>query len=226
MDVGIQLQIAVHEHNPDISFSWPVFSNSVSMYGTMAGCLVLKRFFDIVISAVTLVVMALPMLMVAGMVYLTSPGSVIYWSDRVGRNNTLFRMPKFRTMRIDAPTIPSHMMFNPDIYITPIGGFLRRTSLDELPQFWSILIGDMSVVGPRPALFNQSDLIALRTELGVEKMMPGLTGWAQINGRDDLPIPVKVQFDVEYMQHRSFWLDLRIIALTFIRVLHRRGVSH
>jgi len=186
----------------------------------------LKRHLDILVSAATLIVMALPILVIAGMVRLSSPGSVIYWSERVGRNNKIFQMPKFRTMRIEAPAVPTHLMSNPELYITPIGKFLRRTSLDELPQLWSILIGDMSLVGPRPALFNQDDLIALRTEAGVDKMTPGLTGWAQINGRDELPVLVKVQFDVEYMRRRSFWLDLKIILLTFVRVLHRQGVSH
>lgn len=135
-------------------------------------------------------------------------------------------MPKFRTMRIDTPAVPTHLMSNPEAYVTSIGRFLRRTSLDELPQLWSILVGDMSMVGPRPALFNQDDLIALRTEAGVDKIMPGLTGWAQINGRDELPIPVKVQFDVEYMRRMSFWLDMKIIVLTFVRVLHRQSISH
>lgn len=192
----------------------------------MVGSLMLKRYFDILVSAVMLVVTALPILMITGLVHLTSPGPAIYWSDRVGRNNKIFRMPKFRTMRIDTPAVPTHLMSNPEAYVTSIGRFLRRTSLDELPQLWSILVGDMSMVGPRPALFNQDDLIALRTEAGVDKIMPGLTGWAQINGRDELPIPVKVQFDVEYMRRMSFWLDMKIIVLTFVRVLHRQSISH
>jgi len=186
----------------------------------------LKRAFDIMVSSVALLVMAAPIAVIACLVRLTSPGPAIYWSDRVGRNNKIFRMPKFRTMRIDTPAVATHLMSNPDAYVTPVGRFLRRTSLDELPQLWSILVGDMSVVGPRPALFNQEDLIALRTEAGVHALTPGLTGWAQINGRDELPIPVKVQFDVEYLRQRSFWLDLKIIVLTFVRVLHRQGVSH
>jgi len=186
----------------------------------------LKRYFDILVSAAMLIVMALPILLIANVVRLTSPGPAIYWSKRVGRNNKIFRMPKFRTMRIDTPSVATHLMFNPEAYVTPIGSFLRKTSLDELPQFWSILIGNMSVVGPRPALFNQDDLIALRIEAGVDKLMPGLTGWAQVNGRDELPIPVKVQFDLEYMQQRSFWLDLKIIVLTFAKVLHWQDVSH
>jgi len=170
--------------------------------------------------------MGLPIFVIAGAVRLTSQGPAIYWSERVGRNNKIFRMPKFRTMRVDTPTVPTHLMSDPEAYVTSIGKFLRRTSLDELPQLLSILVGDMSLVGPRPALFNQNDLIALRTEAGVDKMTPGLTGWAQINGRDDLSILVKVRFDVEYMRRRSFWLDMKIIVLTFVSVLHRRGVSH
>ncbi len=186
----------------------------------------LKRFFDVLVSVAISIVMALPIVIIASVVRLTSPGPAIYWSERVGKNNILFRMPKFRTMRIDTPAVATHLMSDPELYVTPIGRFLRRTSLDELPQLWSILVGDMSVVGPRPALFNQDDLIVLRTEAGVDKITPGLTGWAQINGRDELPIPVKVQFDIEYLQQRSFWLDLKIIVLTFVRVLHRQGVSH
>jgi len=186
----------------------------------------LKRYFDILVSTVMLLVMAVPIVLIASLVRLTSPGPALYWSDRVGRNNKIFRMPKFRTMRIDTPAVATHLMSDPEAYLTPIGRFLRRTSLDELPQLWSILVGDMSVVGPRPALFNQDDLITLRTEAGVDALTPGLTGLAQINGRDELPIPVKVQFDAEYLRQRCFWLDLKIIVLTFVRVLHRQGVSH
>jgi O-antigen biosynthesis protein WbqP len=186
----------------------------------------LKRVFDIVFAATMLVVFALPIVLIAAAIRLTSPGSVIYSSDRVGRNNRVFHMPKFRTMRVDTPTVATHLMENPNEYLTPIGVFLRKSSLDELPQLWSILVGDMSVVGPRPALFNQDDLIALRSEAGVQKITPGLTGWAQINGRDELPIPEKVKLDVEYMQRQSFWFDLKIIFLTFVRVVHRQGVSH
>jgi len=186
----------------------------------------LKRYFDILFSVTLLIAMVLPILVIAGLVRLTSPGPVIYWSERIGKNNKIFRMPKFRTMRIDTPAIATHLMSDPDAYVTPIGRLLRKTSLDELPQLWSILVGDMSLVGPRPALFNQDDLIALRTKAGVEALPPGLTGWAQINGRDELPVPVKVQYDVEYLQRKSFWLDLKIIALTFVRVVYRRGVSH
>ncbi len=186
----------------------------------------LKRFFDIVFAATMLVIFALPIVLIAVAIRLTCLGPVIYWSDRVGRNNRVFRMPKFRTMRVDTPAVATHLMGNPDEYLTPIGAFLRKSSLDELPQLWNILIGDMSVVGPRPALFNQEDLISLRTEVGVDKLLPGLTGWAQINGRDELPIPEKVKLDAEYMRRQSFWFDLKIIFLTFVRVIHRQGVSH
>jgi O-antigen biosynthesis protein WbqP len=186
----------------------------------------LKRFFDIVFAATMLIIFVLPMVLIAVAIRLTCPGPVIYWSDRVGRNNRVFPMPKFRTMRVDTPAVATHLMENPDEYLTRIGAFLRKSSLDELPQLWNILIGDMSVVGPRPALFNQDDLIALRSEVGVQKITPGLTGWAQISGRDELPIPEKVKLDVEYMQRKSFWFDLEIIFLTFVRVIHRHGVSH
>ena len=166
------------------------------------------------------------MLMIAILVQLTSKGSVLYWSDRVGRENKIFKMPKFRSMRIDTPAVATHLLSDPDVYLSPIGGFLRITSLDELPQIWSILKGDMSFVGPRPALFNQDDLIALRTEYGVDQLTPGLTGWAQVNGRDELPIPEKVALDVEYMQRQSFWFDLKILWMTFLKVIKRDGVSH
>ncbi len=166
------------------------------------------------------------MILVALAVRLTSPGPALYWSNRVGRHNQLFGMPKFRTMRTDTPAVATHLLQNPDSFLTPIGSFLRKTSLDELPQLWSILCGDMSIVGPRPALFNQHDLIALRTQHGVDQIAPGLTGWAQINGRDELAIPDKVAFDVEYLQRQSFWFDLQIIVLTVVRVLRRDAVSH
>jgi O-antigen biosynthesis protein WbqP len=159
-------------------------------------------------------------------VKLSSPGPVLYWSDRVGRRNRIFRMPKFRSMRVDTPAVATHLLANPGAYLTPIGSFLRKSSLDELPQLWSILKGDMSFVGPRPALFNQDDLVALRTACGVHELAPGLTGWAQVNGRDELPIPEKVRLDAEYMQRRSFAFDLRILWLTFVKVLRREGVSH
>jgi len=170
--------------------------------------------------------LALPILAVVLMVRLTSPGPVLYWSNRVGRNNRIFKMPKFRSMRIDAPAVATHLLENPDQWLAPMGSFLRKSSLDELPQLWSILKGDMSFVGPRPALFNQDDLIALRTQHDVHELVPGLTGWAQVNGRDELPLPQKVQFDVEYLQRCSLWFDLKILWLTALKVLVRDGVSH
>jgi O-antigen biosynthesis protein WbqP len=166
------------------------------------------------------------MLVVAALVKLTSKGPSMYWSDRVGRGNAIFKMPKFRTMRIDTPAVATHLLGDPDRWLTPVGKFLRKSSLDELPQLFSILKGDMSIVGPRPALFNQEDLIELRTAKGVHTLTPGLTGWAQINGRDELPIPVKVEFDEWYLHNRSFLLDLRIIVQTFVKVLRKEGVTH
>lgn len=186
----------------------------------------MKRLFDILASSVILVVLAIPMLMVALLVKLTSSGPVLYWSDRIGRNNTIFKMPKFRTMRAETPAVATHLLGNPDQWLTPIGGFLRKSSVDELPQLLSILKGDMSFVGPRPALFNQDDLVALRTAKDIHKLVPGLTGWAQINGRDELPIPVKVEFDAYYLEHKSFYFDLKILILTFFKVLHSDGVTH
>lgn len=186
----------------------------------------MKRLIDIVASAFACLVFALPMMVVAALVRVTSPGAILYWSDRVGRGNVIFKMPKFRTMRIDTPAVATHLLENPDRWLTSVGNFLRKTSLDELPQLWSILRGDMSFVGPRPALFNQDDLIALRTEKGVQMLTPGLTGWAQVNGRDDLPIHLKVEFDVYYLKNRSFWLDLKIILLTVVKVVRREGVAH
>ncbi len=174
---------------------------------------------------VTLLV-GLPMVLVALLVRLTSPGPVLYWSERVGKDNLIFRMPKFRTMRVDTPAVATHLLNDPDSYLTPIGPFLRKSSLDELPQLWSVLKGDMSFVGPRPALFNQNDLVALRTAKGVHQLIPGITGWAQINGRDDLPIPVKVALDVHYLKHRSIMLDTKILFLTLLKVLKREGVKH
>jgi O-antigen biosynthesis protein WbqP len=150
----------------------------------------------------------------------------LYWSDRVGRDNAIFRMPKFRSMRVGTPAVATHLLTDPAAYLTPIGGFLRKSSLDELPQLWNILKGDMSFVGPRPALFNQHDLIALRTAQGVHRLVPGLTGWAQINGRDEIPIPQKVAFDREYLDRRSLWFDLRILMLTAVKVLKRDNVTH
>ena len=186
----------------------------------------MKRLFDFALSAVLLLAFAVPILIVAMLVKLTSPGQAIYWSDRVGVRNKIFRMPKFRTMRIDTPAVATHLLSNPGQFLTPIGSFLRKSSLDELPQLWSILRGDMSFVGPRPALFNQQDLIALRTEYGVDRILPGLTGWAQINGRDELPIPEKVKLDLAYMQQQSFFFDLKIIVLTALKVVRRDGVTH
>jgi O-antigen biosynthesis protein WbqP len=165
-------------------------------------------------------------LLVAMAVRLTSKGPALYWSDRVGRNNVIFKMPKFRSMRVGTPAVATHLLADARSHLTPIGSFLRKSSLDELPQLWSILAGDMSFVGPRPALFNQQDLIALRTEQGVHTLVPGLTGWAQVNGRDELPIPEKVKLDVAYLQRQSLWFDIRILWLTFVKVLRRDGVSH
>lgn len=186
----------------------------------------MKRFLDIALTGFAAVVLAIPFSIVALAVRLTSPGPVLYWSDRVGRRNVIFRMPKFRTMRIDTPAVATHLLTNPAAYLTPIGGFLRRTSLDEIPQLWSILRGDMSLVGPRPALFNQDDLIALRTQRGVHELTPGLTGWAQVNGRDELSIPDKVALDEEYLKYRSLAFDARILGLTALRAVRGDGVSH
>ena len=186
----------------------------------------MKRLFDLAVALVAAVFLALPIVLVALAVRLTSPGPALYWSDRVGRHNRIFRMPKFRSMRIDTPAVATHLLQNPEQWLTPIGSFLRKSSLDELPQLWSILKGDMSFVGPRPALFNQDDLIALRTEKGVHELVPGLTGWAQVNGRDELPIPQKVQLDVVYLERRSLLFDMKIIWMTAVKVLARDGVSH
>jgi O-antigen biosynthesis protein WbqP len=186
----------------------------------------MKRVFDFGVGIITLMVVLVPMLIVALGVKISSKGTVLYWSDRVGRDNVLFKMPKFRTMKLNTPEIATHLMNTPDTFLSPIGRFLRRSSLDEIPQLWSILKGDMSFVGPRPALFNQNDLIALRTEKGVVKLMPGLTGWAQVNGRDELPIPEKVDLDVEYMERQSFWFDMKILWMTVLKVVRRDGVSH
>jgi O-antigen biosynthesis protein WbqP len=185
-----------------------------------------KRLLDGLLALAALIPTAVPMLLIALLVKLTSPGPVLYWSDRVGRGNRIFKMPKFRSMRADTPAVATHLLADPAVWLTPIGSFLRKTSLDELPQLWSILRGDMSFVGPRPALYNQDDLIALRTGQGVHELAPGLTGWAQVNGRDELPIPEKVKLDVEYLRRQSFGFDLRILWLTFVKVLRRDGVSH
>lgn len=186
----------------------------------------MKRLFDLVLASLAGLVLLLPILILGLMVKSTSRGTALYWSDRVGRNNSIFRMPKFRTMRVGTPAVATHLLTEPGVWLTPIGGFLRKTSLDELPQIWSILVGDMSIVGPRPALYNQDDLISLRTEQGVHELMPGLTGWAQVNGRDDLPIPEKVKLDAEYLRRQSISFDLWILWLTCIKVLRRDGVSH
>lgn len=186
----------------------------------------MKRAFDFLLAIVASIVFLAPALLIALAVRLSSPGPIIYWSDRVGRSNRIFRMPKFRSMRVDTPAVATHLLGSPDRYLTPIGSFLRKSSLDELPQLWCILKGDMSFVGPRPALYNQQDLIGLRTQHGVDMLLPGLTGWAQINGRDELPIPDKVKLDVEYLKKRSFLFDIRILFLTFIKVVRRDGVAH
>jgi len=186
----------------------------------------MKRLFDLILSCCLMLVLLVPILVIAGLIRLTSKGPAVYWSDRVGVDNQIFRMPKFRTMRIDTPAVATHLLQNPDVYLAPLGSFLRKSSLDELPQLWSVLKGDMSFVGPRPALFNQDDLIQLRTEKNIHRLTPGITGWAQINGRDELPIPVKVSFDEEYLKKRSFFFDMKILWMTFLKVMKREGVSH
>ena len=186
----------------------------------------MKRLFDLCLGLSAAVVLLLPVSVVALAVRLTSKGPALYWSDRVGRDNEIFRMPKFRSMRVGTPAVATHLLHDPAAHLTPIGSFLRKSSLDELPQLWSILKGDMSFVGPRPALFNQDDLIALRTASDVQRLLPGLTGWAQVNGRDELPIPEKVKLDVEYLQRQSLWFDIRILWLTFVKVVRRDGVTH
>ena len=186
----------------------------------------MKRLFDFFAALLASAILAVPVIVVALAVRVTSSGPALYWSDRVGRHNRIFKMPKFRSMRVNTPALATHLLHNPDQWLTPIGSFLRKSSLDELPQLWSILRGDMSFVGPRPALFNQDDLIALRTQAGVDQLVPGLTGWAQVNGRDELPIPEKVKLDVQYLHRQSIWFDLRILWMTFLKVLRRDGVSH
>ena len=197
----------------------------------------MKRSFDLLLGVIVFVLLATPMLLIAIAIRLTSKGTALYWSDRVSMSNEqlsmikdeerqIFKMPKFRTMRTDTPAVATHLLDNPDTYLSPIGGFLRRSSLDELPQLFSVLKGDMSFVGPRPALYNQDDLIALRNEKGVDTLLPGITGWAQVNGRDALSIPDKVALDVEYMERRSFWFDIKILWMTFLKVVKRDGVSH
>lgn len=186
----------------------------------------MKRLFDFLISLLALLIFSPLIILVSVLVKFTSKGPVLYWSDRVGKDNQLFSMPKFRTMQVGTPAVATHLLNNSGNYLTPVGSFLRKSSLDELPQLWSILVGNMSFVGPRPALFNQEDLIALRTQFGVDKLVPGLTGWAQVNGRDELLIPIKVQYEVDYLNKRSFTLDLKIIGLTFLKVIRGSGVSH
>ncbi len=186
----------------------------------------MKRLFDLCLVLLALLILTLPFLLVALLVRLTSSGTVLYWSDRVGQNNKLFKMPKFRTMQMNTPAVATHLLPEPKRFLTPVGSFLRQSSLDELPQLWSVLKGDMSIVGPRPALFNQYDLIKLRTEQGVHLLKPGITGWAQVNGRDELPIPDKVKLDVDYMHQQSLLFDLKIIALTVLKVLCKDGIQH
>ncbi len=185
-----------------------------------------KRTLDVLMALPLLLLTSPLLIVVAVLIRATSKGPALHWSDRVGIENRIFRMPKFRSMRVDTPQLPTHLISDPANYLTPIGSFLRRSSLDELPQLFSILAGDLSFVGPRPALFNQNDLVALRTERGIHMLVPGLTGWAQVNGRDELPIPVKVQFDYEYLQRRSFLFDLQIVWMTLVKVLRAEGVQH
>lgn len=186
----------------------------------------MKRTFDFTLAVIASIFLALPLLIAFIAIRLTSPGPALYWSDRVGRNNVIFRMPKFRSMRVGTPAVATHLLADPRSHLTPIGSFLRKSSIDELPQLWSILAGDMSFVGPRPALFNQEDLIQLRTSKNVHTLLPGLTGWAQINGRDEIPIPQKVALDEAYLQRQSFWFDVRILWLTFVKVVRRDGITH
>ena len=186
----------------------------------------MKRIFDLILAIFLFLILLIPLVLITILVVISSKGPALYWSDRVGANNEIFNMPKFRSMLIDTPTVATHLLDNPDAYLSPIGGFLRRSSLDELPQLFSVLKGDMSFVGPRPALFNQDDLIVLRTEKGVDKLLPGITGWAQVNGRDELSIPDKVALDVEYLNRQSFWFDIKILWMTFLKVVKRDGVNH
>jgi O-antigen biosynthesis protein WbqP len=186
----------------------------------------MKRLLDLTLASLAALLFLLPAALIALLIKLTSSGPVLYWSDRIGRDNRVFRMPKFRSMRLGTPAVATHLLADPQAYLTPIGSFLRRSSLDELPQLWSVLVGDMSLVGPRPALYNQHDLIELRTQRGVHSLLPGLTGWAQVNGRDELPVRDKVEYDVAYLRNQSAWLDLRILCLTVAKVLFRDGVSH
>ena len=204
----------------------PGMANRGVIQSSLAKVVDMKKIFDFLFSVCLIVVLSVPIFILAVLIRLTSKGPALYWSDRVGVGNKIFKMPKFRTMRIDTPAVATHLLKDPDVYLTPPGHFLRKTSLDELPQLWSVLKGDMSFVGPRPALFNQEDLIALRTRNGVHRLIPGITGWAQVNGRDDLPIPVKVKYDAYYLEHQSPFLDMKILFLTLLKVLRREGVTH
>jgi len=186
----------------------------------------MKRIFDLILGVVILIILIIPMLLIFISIRISSKGAGLYWSQRIGKNSIIFKMPKFRTMQVNTPSIATHLLDNPDEYLSSIGGFLRATSLDELPQLFSVLKGDMSFVGPRPALYNQDDLIALRTDKGVDRLLPGITGWAQVNGRDELSIPDKVALDVEYLNRQSFWFDIKILWMTFLKVVKRDGVSH
>jgi O-antigen biosynthesis protein WbqP len=186
----------------------------------------MKRISDSLLVVIVIILLLIPIILTAIAVRITSKGSILYWSDRVGKNNKIFKMPKFRSMEIGTPAVATHLLDNPDSFLSPIGGFLRHSSLDELPQLFSVLKGDMSFVGPRPARYNQDDLIDLRTEKGVDKLLPGITGWAQVNGRDELSIPDKVALDVEYLNRQSFWFDIEILWMTFLKVAKRDGVSH
>ena len=186
----------------------------------------MKRLFDLALATLVVLLLILPCSAVAVMVRITSRGPVLYWSDRVGRHNRIFKMPKFRSMRVGTPAVATHLLSDPDTYLTPIGSFLRKSSLDELPQIWSIIKGDMSFVGPRPALYNQHDLIELRTQSGVHTLVPGLTGWAQVNGRDELPIPQKVALDTEYLRRQTIKFDIRILFMTAAKVIMRSDVTH
>jgi O-antigen biosynthesis protein WbqP len=186
----------------------------------------MKRFFDIFMSILALAILFLPIVLIFIVVKFSSKGPALYWSERVGANNVIFKMPKFRSMQVGTPTVATHLLSDSSNYLTPVGSFLRKSSLDELPQLWSIFIGDMSFVGPRPALFNQDDLVALRIDNGVDVLVPGLTGWAQVNGRDELSIPLKVQYELEYLNKKTFWFDMKILSLTFLKVFRRVGVSH
>jgi len=195
----------------------------------MSNCVELqrmKRIFDLILAIFLFLVLLISLLLIAVLVIITSKGPALYWSERIGKNNKIFKMPKFRSMLTDTPAVATHLLDNPDAYLSPIGGFLRRSSLDELPQLFSVLKGDMSFVGPRPALYNQDDLVALRTKKGVDRLLPGITGWAQVNGRDELSIPDKVVLDVEYLNRQSFWFDMKILWMTFLKVVKRDGVSH